>query len=130
MSQWKWCRRRRETNKTSALPNFMLQILPDDQIAKDINSWNSKQREVFNVVYTWAENYVKYDGHNVELINIFLSGNWDTDKSHLVKKVYSAISKTLLYHCKDPEKPRVLLLGPTGMSVVNIVGTTIHYQLA
>ena len=31
-----------KTNKTSAIPNFMPQILPDDEIAKDINSLNSK----------------------------------------------------------------------------------------
>ena len=35
----------------------------------------------------------------------------------------------MLYHCKDPEKPRVLLLGPTGISVVNIGGPTIHSGL-
>ena len=32
----------------------------------------------------------------------------------------------MTYHCKDPEKPRVLLLGPTGISAVNIGRTTIH----
>ena len=35
----------------------------------------------------------------------------------------------MFYHCKDPEKPRVLLLGPTGISAVNIGGTTIHSGL-
>ena len=35
----------------------------------------------------------------------------------------------MLYHCKDPEKPRFLLLGPTGISAVNIGGTTIHSRL-
>ena len=38
-----------ETNKSSAIPNFMPKILPDDEIAKDKFS-NAKQREVFNVV--------------------------------------------------------------------------------
>ena len=33
----------------------------------------------------------------------------------------------MIYDCKDPEKPRVLLLGPTGISAVNIGRTTIHY---
>ena len=33
-----------ETNKTSALPNFMPQILPDDEIADGKSSLNSKQR--------------------------------------------------------------------------------------
>ena len=51
-----------EISKTSAIPNFMQQlypnfihqILPVDEIAKSINYLNSKQREVLNVVNTWA----------------------------------------------------------------------------
>ena len=108
----------------------MPQILPDDEIAKGILSLNSKQKKVFNVVHTWAKSYVKYDGHDVEPVHIFLSGSGGTGKSHLVKVIYNAISKTLLYHCKHPEKPRVLLLGPTGISAVNIGGATIHTGLA
>ena len=68
-------------------------------------------------------------GRNVEPVHILLSGRGDTRKSHLVKVIYIAISKTLLYHCKGTEKPRVLLLAPTGISLVNIGGTTIHSGL-
>ena len=50
-----------ETNKTSVIPGFMPQILPDDEIAEGINPLDSKQREVFSVVHTWAKDYVKYD---------------------------------------------------------------------
>ena len=39
------------TNKTSAFPNFIPQILRDDENA-EINYINSKQREVFNPVHT------------------------------------------------------------------------------
>ena len=46
-----------------------------------------------------------------------------------MKGIYSAISKTLFYHCKDPEKLRVFLLGPTGISAANIGETTIHSGL-
>ena len=73
------------------------------------------------------ERVCKCNGHNVEPIHIFLSGSGGTGKSKLVKVIYNA--KTLLYHCKDPEKPRVLLLGPTGISSGNIGGTTIHSGL-
>ena len=62
-------------------------------------------------------------------MHIFLSGSGETGKSHLVKVLYNAISKTLLYNCKDPEKQRVLLLGPTRISEVNIGGTTIDSGL-
>ena len=102
-----------ETDKTSAVSNFMLKMLPDDKIAEGINSLKLKQREVFNVVHTWAKDYVKYNGYDVEPVHIFLSGSGGTGKSHLVKVMYNAISKILLYHCKNPEKSRVLLLWHT-----------------
>ena len=72
------------------------------------------------MVHTWAKDYVKYDEHDVKPVHIFLSWSGGTGKSHLMKVIYNAISKTLLYHCKVPEKPRFLLLGPTGIPVVNI----------
>ena len=62
-------------------------------------------------------------------MHIFLSGSRRTGKSHLVKVVNMDISKTLLHQCKDLEKPRVLLLRPTGISAVNIGGTTIYFGL-
>ena len=40
-----------EANRTYALPDFLLQILPIDKIAQGINSLNSRQREVFNAVH-------------------------------------------------------------------------------
>ena len=97
----------------------MPQTLPDDEIAKDINSLKSKQREVFNVVHTWAKNYLKNDVHDVEPVHIFLSGSGGTGKYQLAKVIQSAISKALFYHFKDLEKPRVILLEPTGISLIN-----------
>ena len=35
----------------------------------------------------------------------------------------------MLYNFKDPEKPRVLLLGPAGIPAANIGSTTIHSGL-
>ena len=58
--------------------------------------------------HTWAKNYVKCDGHHVEPVHIFLSGGRRTGKSHLVKEIWSIISTTLLNHCKDSGKPRIL----------------------
>ena len=89
----------------------MPKILLDNEIAEGINSLNSKQREVFNAVHKWGKEYVKCNGYNVEPIHIFLSSSGGTGKSQLVKVIYNAILKTLLYHFKDPEKPRILLLG-------------------
>ena len=62
-------------------------------------------------------------------MHIFLSSSGGTDKSYLVKVIYNAISKTLLYHCKYPEKAESFLLGPTEISAVNIAETTIDSGL-
>ena len=62
-------------------------------------------------------------------LHIFLSGSGGTGKSHVIKKFFQALTKTLLYHSNNPEKVRVLLSGPTGISAVNINGTTIHSGL-
>ena len=92
----------------------MPKILTHDEIAESINLLNSKQREAFNVIHTWPTDYVKYDGINAEPVHIFISDTGGRGKSHMAKLTYNAISKILLYYCKDPEKPRVLLVGPTG----------------
>ena len=47
-------------------------VLPDDKIAKGTNSLDLKERKVFNVVHIWAQDYVKYNGHNVKPGHIFL----------------------------------------------------------
>ena len=85
--------------------------------------------EIFNLVQTWAKDHLKYNGHDAEPVHIFLSGSVGTGKSLLVKVLYNAISKTLLYHCKDPKKPRVLILELTRISAVNLGRTTIHSGL-
>ena len=58
-----------------------------------------------------------------------MSGSGGTGKSHLVKTIYQAITKELLYHSKELDKPCVLLLCPTGISAVNMGGTAIHSGL-
>ena len=47
----------------------------------------------------------------------------------MVKTINQVVSKELLYQSKEPDKPCVLLLGPTGISAVNIGETTIHSGL-
>ena len=81
------------------------------------------------MAHTWAKDFVKSDGHNVELIDISFSGSRGTVKPYLVKVICNAISETLFYHCNDPEIPRVFLPGPIGISAVNIGGFTIHFGL-
>ena len=65
-------------------------------------------------VHTWANKYyLKHDGYDVKPVHIFLSGREDTGKSHVVKVINNAISKTLLYHSQEFEEARALLFGHT-----------------
>lgn len=45
------------------------------------------------MVHKWARDFVKYNGHNVIPVHIFLSGSGGTSKSHLV--IVNAISKNI-----------------------------------
>ena len=101
-----------ETNKTYAIYSFMSKILPDHETSEGISYLNLKQREVFNVVHAVAKDYVEYNGYDVKSVHIFFSGTGGTGKSHLMKVIYNVTSKTLLYHCRYPEKPHFLFLGP------------------
>ena len=88
---------------------------------------------MFNVAQKWARDHVEVLSAKNKLkpqpFHIFLSGSGGTVKSHIMKTIFQALTKTLLYHSNNPEKVRVLLLGPTGISAVNIYGTTIHSGL-
>ena len=54
----------------------------------------------------WFQDYVKYDGHDVKPVRIFLSGSGG--RYLLVKAISQAISKRLLYHCKGPKTRQFL----------------------
>ena len=88
---------------------------------------------MFNVAHKWGRGHVKClsakRNSKPEPFHLFLSGRSGTGKSHVIKTIFQALTKTLLYHSNNPEKVRVLLLGPIGISAVNINGTTIHSGL-
>ena len=64
-----------KTNKTSAVPSFMTKILPDGEIAGDMNSLNTKQRLSSIWFIHVPKDYVKYDGYNVEPVQMLVLGN-------------------------------------------------------
>ena len=48
-----------EVNKTSTIPNFMPQILPDDEIVEETNSLNLKQRDLIKAKQSlWYDSYI------------------------------------------------------------------------
>ena len=86
-----------ESNKNSAIPNGMPRIMRDDEILGSVNSLNSKQRNVFNVVNNWVKEYAKHKGINAKPVLICLSGSGGSGKFHLVRKIFNAVSKKLVF---------------------------------
>ena len=58
--------------------------------------------------------------------HLFIPGGGGVGKSHLIKTIYMSLSKVMMYKGVDLEKPRILLLAPTGVATVHINGTKIH----
>ena len=119
-----------ETADFSSDVPFQTPFLSDGEMCELIRSLNDKQRQVFEYIFHWAKESVKNKSSEIEKsippFHIFLTGGGGCGKSHLIKAVYQAISKIFLYHGSNPEKPRVLLLAPTGVASININGTTLH----
>ena len=98
-------------------------MLLDDEIAGSMNSLSWNDREVFNVVDNVGTmlSQTKYffqsmEAHVLKVISFVESNSWRR-------------TKTLLCPCKESRKPRVLLLGPTGILLVNIVANTVNFGL-
>ena len=60
---------------------------------------------------------------------MLILGRAGIGKSHLIKPIFMVLSKLLLYKRGNPDKPRTLLLGLTGVEVVNVGATTIRKVL-
>ena len=108
-------------------------VFQDSLINENIRSVNVKQRQVFDVIHKWARDYVKNLSSKhvkyIKLFHIFLIGGAGVGKSHLIKTIFMSISKLLPFKGGDPEKPRILILAPTGVTAINIDGTTINTAL-
>ena len=108
-------------------------IMSDNELNTKILSLNQKQREYFEVAYNWARRFVKHLSSltktKINPLHIFLTGGAGTGKSHLIKTIYHALTKVFSYRATTLDKPKVLLVAPTGVAAVNIDGTTIHTSL-
>ena len=107
--------------------------MSDHDLNERIRSLNKNQRNIFDVINKWARDYFKNLSakipHKIEPLHIFITGKGGCGKSHLIRTLYHYLTKTLSYHAKNSEKPRIMLLAPTGVAAINIGGTTIHSAL-
>ena len=107
--------------------------MPDDELNSKIRLLNEKQRKLFNTVQSWAKRTVKNKSVTlpscIDPLRIFLTGNAGCGKSFLMKVLYHSLTKTFVCGNISGDKPKVLLMAPTGVAAINIDGTTIHTAL-
>ena len=115
------------------MPTIQIPLRADEEINTTIRSLNAKQWKIFDFVHNWAKKHVKnlssLEPTHLEPLHIFISGSGGVGKSHLIKTLYQSLTKLFSYRTGDPNKPRMLLIAPTGVAAINIEGTTIHTGL-
>ena len=120
-------------NDTCIPSSTTLFVMTDDELNAKIRSLNQRQMEYFEEIYNWAKSFVKNLSSvttiEIDPLHIFLTGGAGTGKSHLIKTIYHALTKVFSYRAMTLDKPKVLLVAPTGVAAVNINGTTIHTSL-
>ena len=108
-------------------------LVSDNELFDKIKTLNQKQRQIFDIAYSWTKCFVKSRNakqiKDMQPLNMFLTGEGGCGKSHLLKTLFLALTKILLHKGGEPDKPRVLKLAPTGVAAINIDGTTIHSGL-
>ena len=108
-------------------------LLSDVTLREMIRLLNCQQRQVFNIIYSWAKNKIKYSNsslnHEVALLRLFVTGGAGVGKSYLMKTIFEALTKILNFHAGSPDKIKVLKIAPTGVAAINIDGTAINTAL-
>jgi len=127
-----------ESHHQSTLPTITVQNQPadvsDDFLRQSVRSLNKTQRYAYDTVLSWCRSKIKnmnsLKPDKVKPIYLFITGGAGAGKSHLIKTIYHTAAKTFRHACMNPELPTVLLMAPTGVSAININGTTINTGLA
>ena len=65
----------------------------------------------------------------VNPLNVFISGGAGVAKSYLINTIFQTLTRTFSLYSDTPEKVKILKMAPTGVTAVNINGTTINTAL-
>ena len=122
----------------STRPTLACHIQPneisDDLLRESVRSLNIEQRAAYDLLLSWCRNKVKnirsLNPNEINPIYLFLTGGGGSGKSHVTKLIYHTVVKAFKHVTTNPELPTVLLMAPTGVSAINIEGTTINTALA
>ena len=126
------------SHPTSTVPTIACYIQPteisDDLLCESVRSLNNKQRIAYDTVLSWCRIKVKnirsLKLDEIKPIYLFITGGGGSGKSHVINAIYHTAVKTFRHVTTNTDLPTVLLMAPTGVSAINIGGTTINTALA
>ena len=103
----------------------------DTELNELIRKLNIEQKNAFDKIHEWTKSYIQNMSLGsaksyIEPLHVFLTGNAGCGKSFLMKIIYQAVTKALSYENSTLDKPKVLILDPTGVAAINVDGTIIH----
>ena len=101
-----------------------------EELSRLILLLNFQQRKIFNEVQDWTNKKIKARNSkkkvSVDPLRLFITGRAGVGKSHLMKTICMFLTKTFNLYSGSPDKPKVLIVAPTGVAAINITGTTIQ----
>ena len=97
-------------------------------------SLNFQQRKIFNEVQDWAKTKIKARNSNKEVSvdspRLLITGGAGVGKYYLMETICTFLTKNFNLYSGSKDKPKVLILSPTGVAAININGTTINSGLS
>ena len=105
-----------------------------EELSRLILSLNFQQRKIFNEVQDWAKKKIKARNSNKEVSvdspRLLITGGAGVGKYYLMETICTFLTKNFNLYSGSKDKPKVLILSPTGVAAININGTTINSWLS
>ena len=103
-----------------------------EELSRLILSLNFQQRKIFNEAQDWAKCKARNSNKKVSVDSptLLIIGGAGFGKSYLMETICMFLNKNFNLYSGSPDKPKVLILSPTGVVAININGTTINSGLS
>ena len=101
-----------------------IKILLPTEIRQSVRSLHEEQRKIFDVVANFAHQFLR--GSNPTPPLIIVQGEAGTGKTKLINSIMNYVSSIFASGGSELDKPKALVVAPTGMAASLVNGNTLH----